>query len=745
VPFGTPGRIRLRPNLLSRASSRLSDARRAIENWNIRMLRPALLAGAVTALLPNAAFAQDVADEAPPAETSADPAPAAEAPAAADDPHADRSQDIIITGSRRNGEDVLSGASVVSGAELVRDLRPTIGETLARQPGVSATSFGPNASRPVLRGFQGERVRVLTDGIGSLDASNTSVDHAVAINPLTADRIEVLRGPAALLFGSAAIGGVVNVIDARIPRRMPDEGTHAAAILTYGSAADEKSANGTIDVPVGGKWVVHADGNYSRTDDLEIGGFVLSRDLRAQAAASGDPEVRALADLKGRLPNTAAETSDVALGLAYIDGETNFGVSVNRYDSLYGVPVRYSLEPGAEPEAPRIDVHQTRADARAEIDAGSGFVDAVRFRAGYSDYRHDELEETGDIGTTFLTQGMEGRLEVVQSKRGGWGGGFGMQYFQRHLDVIGDEKFLPENHTSQLGLFALQSYEKGPLRAEAGARYERQSVSAQADPDLGNAAMRRSFNALSGSLGGSYEIVKGVRLGLNGSYSQRAPSAEELFANGPHAGTQSFEVGDPDLGKEKSWGLEATASAEGDGYSLSASVFQSRFDGYIFERRTGAIVDDLPVFQIGQADARYSGVELEGSLRLAETGGVTFTADAVADYVRATILGIGPAPRIPPLRLLGGIEARADRVQGRIEVERTAGQNRLADLETPTRGFTLVNASLQLKPLKNNRNTSITLVANNIFDVDARRHASFLKDVAPLAGRDIRLTARLNF
>jgi len=704
------------------------------------MLRSALLAGAVTALLPAAALAQDAPAEAPPEAT-----PAVPAPETADDPHADHTQDIIVTGFRRDRDDLMAGTSVVSGAELARELRPTIGETLARQPGVSATSFGPNASRPVLRGFQGERVRVLTDGIGSLDASNTSVDHAVAINPLTAERIEVLRGPSALLFGSAAIGGVVNVIDARIPRRIPDEGAHVAAILTYGSAADERSANATIDVPVADKWVIHADGNYSKTGDLRIGGFVLSSDLRAQAAASGDPEVRALADLRDRLPNTAAESSDVALGLAYVDGKTNFGLSVNRYDSLYGVPVRFSLEPGVEAEAPRIDVRQNRADVRAEIDTGDGFVDSVRFRAGYSDYRHDELEEAGAIGTTFLTKGMEGRLEVVQSKRGGWGGGFGMQYFRRHLDVIGDEKFLPENRTSQLGLFAVQTYEKGPLRAEAGARYERQTVSAEADADLGNAAMKRRFSAVSGSLGASYELAKGLRFGLSGSHSQRAPAAEELFANGPHAGTQSFEIGDPDLGKEKSWGLEATVSAEGDGYSLAASVFRSWFDDYIFERRTGVFVEELPVFRIGQADARYSGIEIEGSVRLARSGGVTFNADAVADYVRATIDGAGPAPRIPPLRVMGGLEAQADRVQGRIEVEWTAAQDRLAELETPTRGFTMVNASVQFKPLKNNRNTSITLAANNLFDVDARRHASFLKDVAPLAGRDIRLTARLNF
>ncbi|MGA9580956.1 MAG: TonB-dependent receptor [Allosphingosinicella sp.] len=708
------------------------------------MLRSVLMAGAATALLPTAVFGQGVAADLPADEAAAVP-PATSAPARNVAPHADHTQDIIITGFARNRDELLSGTSVVSGAELARELRPTIGETLARQPGVSATSFGPNASRPVLRGFQGERVRILTDGIGSLDASNTSVDHAVAINPLTADRIEVLRGPSALLFGSAAIGGVVNVIDSRIPRRVPDEGVHVAGILTYGSAADERSANATIDVPIAEKWVIHADGNYSRSNDLRIGGFVLSRELRAEAAASDDPEIRALAQLKGRLPNTAAETSDVALGVAYVDGDNNFGFSVNRYDSLYGVPVRVSLEPGAEGEAPRIDVRQNRADVRAEIDGGSGFVDSVRFRAGYSDYRHDELEETGKIGTTFLTKGLEGRLEVVQSKRNGRGGGFGVQYFRRHLDVIGEEKFLPENRTSQFGIFALQNYERGPFRAEAGARYERQSVSAEADPDLGTAAMKRGFDAFSGSLGASYALAEGIRFGLNGSHTQRAPSAEELFANGPHAGTQTFEIGDPDLAKEKSWGVEATFSAEGDGYSLSASVFRSWFDDYIFERRTGAIEDDLPVFRISQADARYSGVELEASVRLARISGVTFVADTVADYVRATIVGAGPAPRIPPFRLMGGLEAQADRVQGRIEMEWTSAQDRLAEFETRTRGFTLVNASVQFKPLRNNSNTSVTLAANNIFDVDARRHASFLKDVAPLAGRDIRLTARLNF
>src|SRR3546814_10450834 len=231
---------------------------------------------------------------------------------------------------------------------ISRQLKPTIGETLANQPGVSATSFGPNASRPVLRGFQGERVRVLTDGIGSFDVSNTSVDHAVVINPLTADRIEVLRGPSALLYGSAAIGGVVNVIDSRIPRGVPDETIHVDGIATYGSAANERSISGAVEAPLDDKIVVHFDGSYSKTGDMDTGGHILTPALRAEAARSSDPAIAALANLKGELPNSAARTWDVAGGVALVTEGGNLGFSVSHFDSLYGVPLRYSLDPATE-------------------------------------------------------------------------------------------------------------------------------------------------------------------------------------------------------------------------------------------------------------------------------------------------------------------------------------------------------------------------------------------------------------
>jgi iron complex outermembrane receptor protein len=710
------------------------------------VLRTLLLAGVALAT-PTIASAQD-APPPPPAGTPAQDEAASNHASRAGEPgdyHAEESQNIVVTGFQRSRGDLLSGTSVVSGDELTRDLRPSLGETLQHLPGVSATSFGPNASRPVLRGFQGERVRVLTDGIGSLDASNTSADHAVAINPLTADRIEVLRGPSALLFGSSAIGGVVNVIDSRIPRRVPEEAVHADGILTYGSAANERSANASVDLPVGGNVVLHLDGNYLKTDDLEIGGHALTPALRAQAQASADPEIRALADIRGRLPNSAAETSDVAAGAAWISGENNVGLSINRYDSRYGVPIRYSLDPAVESEAPRIDIGQTRVDGRAEFDTGSGFLDSIRLRAGYSDYRHFELEEDGTVGTRFDSTGYEGRAEFRQSTRGGWGGGFGAQYFHRSFSVEGAEKFLPANRTGQLGLFVLQTLDRGAFKAEGGLRYEHSILSADADAVIGNPDLRRSFDAFTASAGASYALSPGWRLGLNASHTERAPSAEELFANGPHAGTQSFEIGDPDLGVERSWGLEATLRGRGNGYSLSASVFHSWFNGYIFETPTGAIQDDLPVFQYFQADARYFGVELEGSVKLGTIGAFDLNLDGVADYVRATIQGAGPAPRIPPMRLLGGLEAQSDRVNGRVEVEWVADQDRIAAFETPTDGYTMVNASLSIHPFGSDNNSVIVLSANNIFDVVARRHASFLKDYAPLAGRDLRISARFTF
>jgi iron complex outermembrane recepter protein len=673
-------------------------------------------------------------------------ASAKDAPARDDSYHDQTSDEIVVTAPfSQDASKRLAGTTILTGEDLTREIRTTIGDTLAKQPGVSSTSFGPNASRPVLRGFQGERVKLLTDGIGSVDVSNTSVDHAVIINPLTAERIEILRGPSALLFGSSAIGGVVNVLSNRIPRKVPDEPVHISALGTYGSAAKERSGTASIDVPLASKFVIHIDGSYAKTGDLRTGGYLLTPALRTQAFAITDPAIRDLAALKGRLPNSAAQTWEVAGSAAYIDDNGTIGFSVSHYDSLYGLPIRYSLIPGAPAEAIRLDVQQTREDLRAETTLGGSFLDKIKFRAGHASYKHNEINVEGQIGTTFLNDSIEARLELVQAERGGWKGASGFQMSIRDFNIIGDEAFIPKNTTSQYGVFTLQELNVGDVKLEGGARLEHTAIKADPNSIIGNPAYDLKFDAVSGSLGASYAVSEGIRLGLNAAYRQRAPSAEELFPNGPHAGTQAFEIGNPAFKKENSKGLEATLNGKGDGHSFGASLYYTKFNNYIYETQNGAVQDGLPVFQYVQGDANYYGFEVEGSARLATIGNFTLNADALADMVRAKVKSFGPAPRIPPLRMLGGLELQSDAVQARVEAEWTDKQTRVTGFETPTKGFTLVNASLSFKPFGKDNSTSILVSANNIFDVEARRHASFLKDFAPLSGRDFRVTARVAF
>ncbi|APR51892.1 TonB-dependent receptor [Sphingomonas koreensis] len=686
--------------------------------------------------------------------------------------HGDADADVVITAPYVADLDLLAGTSVVSGDELVRDIRGQIGDTLTRVPGVSATSFSPGASRPVLRGFQGERVRVLTDGLGSLDVSNTSTDHAVTIDPLTAERIEVLRGPAVLLFGSQAIGGAVNVIDRRIPRAVPENGFHIDAVGTYGSAADERSGGAAVDVALTPTIVLHADGSYRKTDDLRTGGYILSKPLRAQQLAIAAEETEeghldeaaeatALANSRGRLPNSGTETYTLGGGVALINDGGSLGFSVGYYDTKYGVPERPAAghdhdadgDEGHDHGAVTIGMKQWRADMRGEVNVGGGFLDKIRVRAGFADYEHTEFEGT-DIGTVFNSEAIEGRLELVQANRGGWRGVIGFQGLTRKFSAVGEEAFVAPNTTAQYGVFALQEVNLGKLGLEFAGRYEHTDVRSNAvkiglDEDAPLVRVDRGFDAFSGAVGLSYEVAPEVKIGINGSRAVRAPSGEELFSNGPHIATQAYEVGNPNFALEKSWGLELYARGRAGPVRFQISGYANWFDNYIYENDTGTRFEndefDLPIFQYLQADARYYGIEGEISATLLRAGDFSLSGNLVADYVNAELGNGSPVPRIPPLRVLGGLDASYNGFGGRVEVEHSTRQSRVANFETETPAFTLVNASLTWHPFGEKRETAIILSANNIFDVEARRHASFTKDFVPLAGRDIRVAARVSF
>ncbi|HMT40740.1 TonB-dependent receptor [Sphingorhabdus sp.] len=675
-----------------------------------------------------------------------------------------RTGEIVVTAPYFERLDLLAGTSALSGEDLAQQSRGQIGDTLLSLPGVSATSFTPGSSRPVLRGFQGNRVAVLTDGIGNIDASNTSADHAVTIESLTTERIEVLRGPAVLLFGGQAVGGAVNAIDKRIPRAVPEEVVHVDALVGYGSAADEWSGGASVDVPLTDRFVIHADGSYRKSDDLRIGGYQLSPDLRDEIFDLADEEeseghldeadeLREAANNRGRVPNSAVETWTAGLGTAFIDDGGNLGVSFNIYDTKYGIPGRpgvghhheeavsagekVSMAEGDE-GAVTIGLRQYRADLRGEVETGGGFLEKLTFRAGYADYQHTEFE--GDeVGTVFKSQGFEGRAEAVQANRNGWRGASGIQYMSRDFEAIGAEAFVPPNRTRQLGLFTLQEFDLGGVHLEAALRYDRVSQEAQT---LG---IDRSFNNVSAALGAAY-LVGNLKIGINASRTGRAPSVEELFSDGPHIATQAYEIGDSTLRSEKAWNAELYARYDSTNVDATLTVYSNWFDGFIYEDATGAEEDDLPVFQYFQSDARFWGVEADVSARLGHVGGFDVVLDGVADYTRASISnGGGPVPRIPPLRLLGGLELQSGSVDLRGEVEWTDDQRRNAAFETETAGFTLVNASASWRPFGRNRNIALIASANNLFDVTARRAASFTKDYVPLSGRDFRLTARFSF
>jgi iron complex outermembrane recepter protein len=701
----------------------------------------------------------------------------ADAPAPRDNVHGEQSSEIVVTAPFVRDLDVLAGTTVVSGEELVRDIRPQIGDTLVSQPGVSATSFSPGASRPVLRGFQGERVRVLTDGLGSLDVSNTSADHGVTIDPLTAERIEILRGPAVLLFGSQAIGGAVNVIDRRIPRAAPENGVHVDMTGTLGSAMDERSIGGAADVSLAPSIVLHFDGSYRKTDDLRVGGYVLAPGLRAEQLAVADEEfdeghdeegeeALELANLRDRLPNSYTETYTLGTGVALVNEGGSLGFSVGYYNTDYGVPER----PGAGhhhgdedededdheehgEEGVSIGMEQIRLDFRGQLNFNGGFIDRLAVRGGYAGYEHTEFEGP-DVGTVFNSDAFEGRIELVQRDRGAWRGVIGFQGYTRNFSAVGEEAFVPQNVTDQYGLFALQEFDFGPIGLEVAGRYEHTDVRSNEvktaiGEDVPTVAVDRSFDAFSGALSLTYTPAPGVRLGISGSRAVRAPSGEELFSNGPHVATQAYEVGNPNFALEKSWGVELFARGVTGPVTFQISGYATWFSDYIYEAATGADFEsdefDLPIFQYYQADARYYGIEGEVTVELIDTDDFHLHANVVTDYVNAEVTETGsPVPRIPPLRVLGGLSAKSGPFGGRIEVEHTTKQTRVAAFETETGAFTLVNASVNWKPFRGNE-TVFTLSANNIFDVDARRHASFTQDFVPLAGRDIRLAARVSF
>lgn len=663
------------------------------------------------------------------------PALAQQAPTADGSVH-DRLDEILVTASPIGARqfDILQGTSSLSGEALDRSLSTNLGDALDKLPGVSQTAFGAGASRPIIRGQGGDRIRILTGGIGSIDASSTSPDHAPAVDLDTAKRVEVVRGPATLLYGNNAAGGVINVLDGRIPIAEPNDGAEGFARIGLGSNANERSLASGVDVQLNSPLVVHIDGSFRQTDNFKAPGFLQSKALRTEAVP-GDEDVNA----RGSVPNSDLTQKSATGGVSYIGDWGFFGASVSRLTSNYGVPAGPPIAGVVDDEGPvRIDLGQTRVDLMGEVSQSDGFIETTRVRFGWGDYKHTELED-GVPGTQFLNKGWEGRIELVQRAIGNLSGAEGVQASHRNFRAIGEEAFLPQSDTDQYGVFTLQRLDLSPFAVEGGVRLEKQKVQAN------SVDFDRNFTTVSVSAGASRQLGDGWLTGISLSRTERAPNAEELLSDGAHLATSTFERGDSTLGKETGLGGELTLKKTGGPVTGSVNLYLTDYDRYVYERLTGAAQDGLPVAQFTATDARFWGFEVEAETTLVRNDDLTLKLDGGVDYVRATDRdNHAPLPRIPALSARAGLDAELGAVSARVDATWNARQRRVTAFERPTDSSLVFNTSVDWHPFQG-RDLTVLAEIRNLTNEEVRLATSFLKDVLPLPGRDFRVSLRAGF
>ena len=689
-------------------------------------------------------------------------APAATAAHAHGNGHDPVALDQFVTSATpfpRNQVDLAQSTTVLSGRPLLLRQQATLGETLAQETGIHASSYGPGASRPVIRGLDGERILILENGTALLDASTVSPDHAVSVEPFLVDRIEAVRGPASLLYGSTAVGGVVNVISHRIETELRDEQLRGGAELRYDTAARGFARGGVLDLKLlGGKdhaLVLHLDGFRRDAEDVRIPGYAESAAVRREEADEARREGKPAPDFaRYRLPNSALTSEGGAAGLSLVGRQGFAGFSHTRFNTEYGVPGHAHEEEGGV----RIRLRQRRNDVQAEWrGAPNATVQGFRFRLGHADYGHDELEPGGEVGTRFTNRGHDARAELLHGGAPGWSGAFGFQSTRSAFTADGEEAFLPSSTTRGAALFAFEEVARGSLTWQFGARVEETRLAVTRARD-------RRDRELSGSAGLVWKLDSAWSLAAAVSRTGRAPNVQELRAEGPHAGTQAYELGDPGLDSEVSTGMELSLRRRTGAVTGAVTVFANRFRGYIFERSTGEVAvehdgewelvdaDDpeatehggLPVYQFFQRNARFQGVEAEILWHLHDARDSQFDLRFSADLVRAKADG-QHLPRIPAARVAVGALWATERWSLGAEVQRTFTQERTAPGESTTPGYGRLGAHVTRVLTMGRVRTEAFLRGSNLTDTEARPHPSFLKELAPLPGRSLTAGVRLAF
>jgi len=685
-------------------------------------------------------------------------------------------EDLTVTAApeRKSVSDVSQAVGVVDEDELMVKMQPTLGETLAEEPGVSSTGFGQGSSRPIIRGLGGERIRILEDGLESGDVSTVSVDHAIAIDPISVERVEILRGPASLRYGSTAVGGVVNVIDNRIPEFLPDRSVAGVVELRGGTAADDRAAGARLNGGAG-RVAWHVDFFSTDADDYDIPG---EPELEEEGEEHEEEE-----PFTGKLENSAVETLKGTAGASYIGSRGFVGVAYSGFDTEYGIPGHghaheeegdehdHEEEEGGEEENVTIDLEQRRFDLRGEYRFETQALKAVNFRVGGADYEHRELEGA-EVGTTFLNEYREARAELTH---GGYGavtsGAIGLQYSNRDFEAFGAEAFVPPSDTDKLGVFFYQEVDRDGWSVNFGGRFENQTNQATAleghgheDDEHGHEedehdhegeedehegeepeAFDLDFNGVSASVGLVLARNQPWGVSINLARTERLPTPEELFSNGPHLATDAFEVGDPNLDKEVSTGLDVVLRRKEGAVRGELSLFYNRFEDFIFEQETGDIRDGLTEFIFLQEDADFWGGELHVDADLLHSEPHHVTLEFSYDLVRAELDSGANLPRITPSRWHLGLRYARPQFWVKGDVRRVDEQDRIAAFETATDGYTMAHLAAAYRFFVGTSVHEVMLRGRNLTDEDARNHSSFLKDRILLPGRDISLAYRLKF
>lgn len=639
----------------------------------------------------------------------------------------------------KTADELVQPVDVLTGADLDRKRRDTIGETLETQPGVSTSDFGPGAGRPVIRGQAGARVEILENGIGSMDAADVSPDHAVTVDPAHATQIEVLKGPATLLYGSGASAGVVNIIDERLPTEVV-EGFDGSAEASYGSNASSRNSAAALGFGRG-RHMLRGDYAKRKADDYDIPG---------NSANDGNGS-------DGVLSNSATESESGSLSYGYIDGASSVALSVGRFDTRYGLPVE---------DAAFIDMSQTRYDLQGMLDQPTSWLDSLKLRAGYGDYEHTEFEAPGEPGTMFRNRQHQQRIEAVHAALAGWRGVFGVQQSYRDFQAIGEEAFVPPATTRQLGVFLVEERPYHLGKFELGARIGRDSN----QPD-GN--VERTYTPHSLSAGSVFDLGEHYHLKAYVTRAQRSPAIEELYAFGPHGATGTFERGDNGLRKETATNFEVGLDRHGERFEWQASVYYETFNDYVFLQEVDAGLNadgsgtaasdgeadrvdeegqfdpaaELLLVNHTQADAKFYGFELQAAYAIL-TGPMQLHVNAFADRVRGKLEPGANLPRITPARYGIGLDAERGVIAGSLTLTRVESQRDLAPLETPTGAYNLLSADLSYEfSLRESgvAKSQIYVRGRNLLDEEARRATSFLKDIAPMPGASVLAGVRLAF